>query len=85
VTQDGKGTDPTQLPPQTQARIAFISGELNDCFKWQSQQASFDWFERHRPNYHSLHVLGGYGHLDVFIGKNASRDTFPGLLTELDR
>ncbi|MGW8392438.1 esterase [Pseudoduganella sp. HUAS MS19] len=70
--------------PRTEARIAFIAGEMNDCFKWQSQQASFDWFDRYRPNFHSLHVLGGYGHLDIFIGKNADRDTFPVLISELD-
>jgi len=80
----GLAADPTAEPPKTDARIAFIAGELNDCFKWQSQQATFDWFERHRPNYHSLHVLAGYGHLDIFIGKNAARDTFPVLLAELD-
>ncbi|RZF27129.1 esterase [Paraburkholderia sp. UYCP14C] len=75
--------DPTAQPPKTQARFTFIAGELNDCFKWQSQQATFDWFERHRPNYHRLHVLGGYGHLDVFIGKNAERDVFPVLMASL--
>ncbi|CAM3767655.1 esterase [Paracidovorax anthurii] len=80
----GLPADPTAAPPRTDARIAFIAGELNDCFRWQSQQASFDWFERHHPNHHSLHVLGGYGHLDVFIGKNAGRDTFPVLISELD-
>ncbi|MES2940670.1 MAG: esterase [Pseudomonadota bacterium] len=81
----GLPADLAALPPKTDARISFVAGELNDCFKWQSQQASFDWFERHRPNRHSLHVLGGYGHLDVFIGKNAARDTFPVLIAELDR
>lgn len=81
----GLPADLTAAEPRTSARIAFIAGERNDCFKWQSQQASFDWFERHRPNYHSLHVLGGYGHLDVFIGKNAARDTFPVLIGELNR
>jgi pimeloyl-ACP methyl ester carboxylesterase len=80
----GLATDPTAQPPKTTARIAFIAGELNNCFKWQSQQASFDWFERHRPNYHSLHVLGGYGHLDIFLGQHAQRDTFPVLIAELD-
>lgn len=77
--------DFTAQPPRTDARFAFIAGEHNDCFKWQSQQASFDWFDHQRPNFHSLHVLGGYGHLDVFIGKNAARDTFPVLLAELAR
>lgn len=81
----GLPSDFTAAPPKTTARFAFIAGEMNQCFLWQSQQASFDWFERHRPNYHSLHVLGGYGHLDVFIGQNAARDTFPVLLAELDR
>lgn len=71
--------------PKTRARFAFIAGELNDCFLWQSQQATFDWFERQRPNFHSLHVLGGYGHLDVFIGQHAARDTFPVMLAELAR
>lgn len=80
----GLAPDPAAQPPRTQARIAFVAGERNDCFKWQSQQASFDWFERHRPNYHSLRVFGGYGHLDVFIGQHAERDTFPVLLAELD-
>jgi lambda repressor-like predicted transcriptional regulator len=80
----GLPADPTAQPPQTRARMAFIAGEMNDCFKWESQRASFDWFERHRPNYHTMHVLGGYGHLDVFLGKNAHRDTFPVLLAELD-
>jgi lambda repressor-like predicted transcriptional regulator len=80
----GLPTDLTAQAPRTSARIAFVAGELNDCFKWQSQQASFDWFDQHRPNYHSLHVLGGYGHLDVFIGKNAHRDTFPVLIAALD-
>jgi pimeloyl-ACP methyl ester carboxylesterase len=79
----GLPPDPTAQPPKTQARFTFIAGELNDCFKWQSQQATFDWFERHRPNYHRLHVLGGYGHLDVFIGKNAERDVFPVLMASL--
>lgn len=71
-------------PPRTEARWAFVAGERNDCFDWRSQQASFDWFERHQPRRHSLHVLGDYGHLDVFIGQHAARDTFPVLLAALD-
>jgi hypothetical protein len=81
----GLPADFAAAPPPTQARFAFIAGERNDCFKWQSQQATYDWFESFRPNYHSLHVLGGYGHLDVFIGEHAARDTFPVMLAELNR
>jgi len=79
----GLQPDPTTVPPQTSARFAFVAGEQNACFNWQSQQASFDWFERHHPNFHSLHVFGGYGHLDVFLGKRAHLDTFPVMLAEL--
>ncbi len=81
----GLPADFTAAAPKTTARFAFIAGERNACFAWQSQRATFDWFERHRPNYHSLQVLGGYGHLDVFLGQHAARDTFPILLAELDR
>jgi hypothetical protein len=72
-------------PPRTDARIAFVAGYRNRCFLWQSQQASYDHFDRYRPNFHSLQVLADYGHLDVFIGKDAARDTFPILLQELER
>lgn len=81
----GLPADYTAQPPRTEARFAFIAGKLNDCFAWQSQQASFDWFARHRPDFHSLQVLEKYGHLDVFLGKQALRDTFPVLLAELER
>jgi hypothetical protein len=36
-------------------------------------------------NHHSLHLLRSYGHLDVFMGKNAHRDVFPLILNELER
>ena len=38
-----------------------------------------------RPGCHALHVLPGYSHLDVFMGKNAARDVFPLMLEELER
>lgn len=77
--------DYTAEAPRTTARFAFIAGERNACFHWQSQQASYDWFSGYRPNYHSLHVLADYGHLDVFLGEHAVRDTYPVMLAELER
>ena len=38
----------------------------------------------HRPGCHRLHVLPGYGHLDVFMGQHAAEDVFPMILEELD-
>jgi hypothetical protein len=81
----GLPADFTAELPRTTARIAFFAGENNLCFLPESQRRSFAYFDRIRKDYHSLHVIPGYGHLDVFIGKNASRDVFPIMLAELDK
>lgn len=70
---------------QTDARFAFLAGELNRCFLPESQQRTFEMLDAARPNTHSLHVIPGYAHLDMFIGKNAARDVFPIILAELER
>lgn len=44
----------------------------------QSQRKTFAWLERH-----ALRVVPGYGHLDIFLGRNAARDVFPGMVAEL--
>lgn len=72
-------------PPRTDARVVFVAGQDNKCFLPESQGRSFEYFDRLRPGYHSLVVLPGYGHLDVFMGKDAARDVFPRLIEELDR
>ncbi len=72
-------------PPRTDARIAFLAGADNLCFLPESQQRSFAYVDKLRPGVHSLHILPGYGHLDVFIGQNAARDVFPVILQELER
>jgi pimeloyl-ACP methyl ester carboxylesterase len=71
--------------PQTDARFAFIAGEQNRCFLAQSQQQTFDYFNHLQPGRHSLHIVPGYGHLDIFIGKDASAKIYPLLLGELDK
>jgi len=76
--------DYVALPPQTDARIAFFAGEQNECFLAESQVRSFNHFNAYRPGYHSLHVIPGYGHLDIFMGQNAARDVFPKMIAELD-
>jgi hypothetical protein len=71
--------------PQTDARFAFFAGAKNLCFLPESQERSFKFFNSRRKNYHSLHVFPEYGHLDVFMGERAERDTFPLLLAELEK
>jgi len=81
----GLPADFTSEAPRTTARFAFFAGKLNHCFLAESQVKTFEFFDRSRPNYHSLHVLPDYGHLDVFWGTRAVRDTFPLILAELDK
>lgn len=88
ISVEGK----TQLPadftaqkPETDARFAFFAGKKNLCFLPESQMKSFDYFDGLRKNYHSLTIFPQYGHLDVFMGKNAAQDTFPLMLAELDK
>ena len=71
--------------PQTDARFAFLTGRRNRAFLCESQMKSFEWFDSYRQNYHTFHLFPTYGHLDVFMGKNAVRDTYPTILQELDR
>jgi pimeloyl-ACP methyl ester carboxylesterase len=80
---DGLPGDFTDAPPRTSARVIFVAGAENQCFLPESQERSFAYFDRLRPHYHRLHVIPGYSHLDVFIGRNAARDVFPRLLAEL--
>ena len=79
----GLPADYAATPPKTDARITFVAGRRNNCFEWQGQQTSFDWFNRHQPGRHKLHLFDDYGHLDVFIGQHAARDTFPAMLAAL--
>ena len=40
--------------------------------------------ERRAPGRHRLHVFDGYGHQDVFMGRNAARDVFPVIRTFME-
>ncbi|HEV7807096.1 MAG TPA: hypothetical protein VGO80_14835 [Solirubrobacteraceae bacterium] len=77
--------DFTAQPPQTDARFSFFAGDRNVCFLPESQRRTFDWFESHARGRHGLHVLPGYGHLDVFMGKDAGKQVFPAIIDELER
>jgi hypothetical protein len=72
-------------PPRTQARVAFFTGRLNQCFLAESQQRTYDYFNQLRPGFHALHVLDQYSHLDMFFGKDAARDVFPLMIQELNQ
>ena len=71
-------------PPETAARIAFFAGRDNACFSAESQIRSYNHFNAYRPNCHSLHLIDGYGHLDMFMGQHAARDVFPRMVAALE-
>ncbi len=88
IAVEGKAELPADFvaePPKTDARFALFAGEDNLCFLPQSQINTHRYLDALRPGYHTLHVLKDYGHLDVFMGKNAARDTFPLIVEELER
>ena len=79
-------SDYLSSPPKTQARMAFFAGEANLCFLPESQVRTFEYFRALQPaRGHTLHVIPGYGHLDMFIGTHAARDVFPRIVEELTR
>jgi hypothetical protein len=71
--------------PQTDARFSFFAGERNRCFLPEGQRKTFAHFDALRRGYHTLHTLPNYGHLDVFMGRNAARDVFPLMAQELEQ
>ena len=82
---DGIPRDITAQPPQTDARFALFAGADNLCFLPESQVHTHDFLNQHRPGHDSLHVVPGYGHLDVFFGQNAAQDVYPQMVNELDK
>jgi hypothetical protein len=70
--------------PRTKARFALFAGRLNLCFLPESQRRTYEYLERTTSGDHSLQIFDDYGHLDVFMGKNAARDTYPAILRALD-
>jgi hypothetical protein len=81
----GLPADFAAQPPQTQARFALFAGARSGCFLPESQVRSHAFLASFRKDFHTLHILPEYSHLDVFIGKNAARDVFPLMLAELER
>lgn len=71
--------------PRTEARFALFTGAENRVFLPQAQRATHAFLDRHQPGRHSLHVLKGYGHADVFLGARAHIEVYPRIVAELNR
>lgn len=62
----------------------FVTGANNRVFA-DSNILCYRTLEAIVPRRHSLHVFPGYGHQDVFMGKNVDKDVFPVFLDYLGR
>src|ERR1700739_4278861 len=69
--------------PRTDAAITLLAGQQNAGFLSESQERTFDYFTAKGNGQYDLHVLPEYGHLDMFMGKDAARDVFPTILDAL--
>lgn len=81
----GLPRDYTAQEPQTDARFVFLTGDRNLCFLPESQRRTHDYLSRVTPGRSTLHVARGYSHLDLFLGRRAAQDVFPGIVEELDK
>jgi cholesterol oxidase len=63
--------------------ILFMTGDNNRVFT-DSNIVCYRRLEELVPGRHKLHVFPGYGHQDVFMGKNVHVDVFPTLLQFLN-
>lgn len=63
-------------PAQTTARFALFTGTENRCFLPESQWETYRYLQRRESGQQSIDVIDGYGHLDMFMGRYASRDVF---------
>jgi len=70
--------------PGTDARIIFFAGRMNKCFKSESQENSYNFFNKLKPGFHKLYLSDTYSHLDIFLGRNAYKDIFPVMISELN-
>lgn len=59
--------------------VLFMTGRNNRVFA-DSNVVCYKRLQKIVPGRHQLHVFPGYGHQDVFMGKDVARDIFPRLL-----
>jgi cholesterol oxidase len=66
--------------------IALITGEHNRMFLPRGIEATHDMLRAaNGPELYARHVVEGYAHLDLWLGRDAERDVFQIALAELER
>jgi cholesterol oxidase len=66
--------------------ISLLTGSRNRMFLPRGLEATLDMLRAaNGPELYSHHVVPGYAHLDLWLGRDAERDVFPIALAELER
>jgi pimeloyl-ACP methyl ester carboxylesterase len=84
---DARGGD-AYLPHTDRFRmpVSFITGEQNRMFVPRGLEATCELLRSaNEPALYAHHVVPGYAHLDLWLGRDAERDVFPIVLRELER
>lgn len=87
VSMDGK-TDYFAHPERLRFPIHFIAGGKNQEMLPESSLRTLNWLQNKNPKQRDLYsrtVYPEYGHMDCFIGKNASKEIFRDLIEHLDK
>lgn len=71
-------------PAQTTARFALFTGKQNRCFLPASQWQTYRYLQGRPVGEQSIDEVDGYGHLDMFMGRYASRDVFGRMIDRLN-
>jgi lysosomal acid lipase/cholesteryl ester hydrolase len=64
--------------------VLFVTGSENHVFT-DSNIVCYRTLEELAPRRHALHVFPGYGHQDIFMGKNVDKDVFPTFIDWFNR
>jgi hypothetical protein len=65
--------------------VSLIQGERNTIFRPRGGDRSITWLKANgpHPDAYQLTRIPNYGHLDIFIGRDSARQTYPVLLDRL--
>ena len=83
-TYDSLPNDYFEYAQDIQTPILFMTGDNNRVFT-DSNIVCYKKLNKIVPGRHELHIFPGYGHQDVFMGKNCDVDIFPRLLEFLNK
>jgi pimeloyl-ACP methyl ester carboxylesterase len=76
--------DYLEHPERFDVPVTFVHGELSRCFLPDCTRESYDLLRGCNGGPYERHVVSGYGHMDLLIGKDAARDVYPLIIAALD-